>query len=304
MAGRALRGMPSDKAPALNARSAEKGPVLRLAGLTVRVEGLSGPLRLPPPWTPFIQADAANLVHDLTIALLPGSCPARPGSLLNASPYFDFHAVPEDGGWRGRPVGPKGWTAWFRPEEGRLDLYTGNDPEHADEGWLDLLLWRFRSFILARRDRVVFHAAAAARAGKAWLFLGDSGAGKSTLAGLLSAAGWTILSDESPMLDASGGGVFNVWGSPWPSSGGFAQPGPARLAGLCLLKHGTENRLDPLEPGALVKRILAERLVICPMYEDETRDRILAVLDRVATSMPAHQFSFRPEPAACDVLPV
>ncbi|MBM4094816.1 MAG: hypothetical protein FJ276_36215, partial [Planctomycetes bacterium] len=94
--------------------------------------------------------------------------------------------------------------------------------------------------VLSLRDRggLVLHAAAAAVDGHGILCVGASGAGKSTLARLLDASGCMVLTDERPVLrqwPAPGGGIrspsagFRVYGSPWPSSAGFARNGWAPL---------------------------------------------------------------------------
>ena len=59
----------------------------------------------------------------------------------------------------------------------------------------------FDSCMAALDNRLLFHAAVAARGGRALLLPAQSGSGKSTLAAALSASGWTCLSDELAVVD-------------------------------------------------------------------------------------------------------
>lgn len=289
--------MPSDLAPASNVRafSASDLPVIQLAGLPFLVEHTSREIRLPSVWNAFQTHLKEGENSVLRLCLVPDDCPREPGPLLNTSPYFQLYSISGESGFLGRPVGREGWTAWYRPELNRLDLYAGKRAQPGDDAWVDSLLWRFRTFILARHDRAVFHAVAAVKGNRACLFAGDSGSGKSTLGALLSEAGWQVLSDESPIVEMESGGAFRVWGSPWPSSGGFASAGSGPLTAVYCLEHGVENEQIPLTPGSAVKRLLANRLMLCPLYEATTRDRLLNLLDKLALSIPCAVLRFKPD---------
>lgn len=93
-----------------------------------------------------------------------------------------------------------------------------------------------------------------------------------------------------------------MWGSPWPSSGGFAHNGSAPLEALFFLERGAVNEIVPLPPGAVAKRLLASRLVLCPFYEDVSRDRLLGLLDGVTLRVPGAALRFVPDPSVVRLL--
>lgn len=72
------------------------------------------------------------------------------------------------------------------------------------------------TFLLAHHGRLVLHAGAVAREGRALLLLGGSGSGKSTLAWAAARAGWEALSDDHVALRPREGGGYEVCGIPRP----------------------------------------------------------------------------------------
>lgn len=268
---------------------------LRLAGLDFSLTGFPVDLILPPEWTSFESPPAQTPDFTLTLQCAACPCPVA-GTPLNSSPYFSFYTTPDGAGLLGVPDGSEKWRAVCRPDQNRLEIFVETTPGNSEAGLLvDRVLWRFRMAILARFDRLVFHAAAAVRNGRGFLLAGDTGRGKSTLARLLHEAGWTVLSDESPIAGRLPDGSFGIWGSPWPSSGGFAANREGALAGFFCLEQAAENGRTSLDPGAAARRLLAEGLVLCPWYEPTTRDRILDVLDRLARTVPGAILGFKPD---------
>jgi hypothetical protein len=269
---------------------------VRLAGLEWVLDGLPDSTMLPTPWEPFeLRGQTSSAAAIFTY--FSESCPIIPsGQPINSGLYFHLFRTPDHAGFLGFPVPEPGWRAIYWPNRRRLDFYVAGQPDSARIGvFVDQVFWRFHAFFMAPADRLVLHATAAMKNGRVLVLPGDTGRGKSTLAGLLHKAGWTILSDESPIVEAPAQGPFRVWGSPWPSSMGFASPECGILAGIYFLEHGSENRITPLEPGAAVKRLIVERLFICPWYEDRTRDLILAAIDRMLLRIPSAALAFKPD---------
>lgn len=164
---------------------------------------------------------------------------------------------------------------------------------------------------LHRHGGLIVHGMAAELAGQGILCLGVSGAGKSTMARLLHEAGARVLSDERPVLrrwpppaaarTAPGQPAsFRVYGSPWPSSGGFVRNAWAPLRRLYLLEHGTEERLTPLAPRAAVTRLIQ----VAPMLwqEPSLMDPCLATIETLLASVPCAVLAFRPSAAAVRVI--
>ena len=81
--------------------------------------------------------------------------------------------------------------------------------------WPALEGWLYQRLMASQLgQRLVVHAACLAFRGGAWLFSGESGAGKSVLSARLSQRGWTYLTDEFALLDAT----ERVWPVPRPIS--------------------------------------------------------------------------------------
>lgn len=274
----------------------ENPRVVRLGGLPIELLQFPDPTHLPSTWQNFEAFSFSNETPVVSFSYQTEPCPfVITTAPLNDSPYFKVYQHGDT--LLGVPESFHDWRAIYQPEPSQLNLYVDQSyPSLLAPGPLaDLVLWRFRTLVLGRYDRMIFHAMAAMKDGKAFLFAGDSGTGKSTLARLLDQAGWTILSDESPILEALPDGGFRAWGSPWPSSGGFATNQSAPLAACYFLSHGLENKATPLTPGAAVKCLLGPRLVFFPWYLDAMRDRLLDLLEHMVCSIPCLSLDFRPD---------
>ncbi len=102
---------------------------------------------------------------------------------------------PPDAGaedWQPLPEPPSGGQAWVRKDGRSLALEEG---PREGETLAALLRWAV-PFASALQRRVILHASAVSRGGRAWAFLGESGAGKSTLAHAFSQRGWVSVADD------------------------------------------------------------------------------------------------------------
>ena len=168
---------------------------------------------------------------------------------------------------------------------------------------LSLLVLRLRA-----HGGLVLHGTAAEVDGQGILCVGISGTGKSTLARLLDAAGATALTDERPVLrqwpaPASGAATssaFRVYGSPWPSSAGFARDAWAPLRRIYFIEHGETDRLTPLPPHAAVSRLI--HVATIPWQDPALLDPCLATVDALLRGLPCAVLSFRPTPAVVDLI--
>jgi len=184
-----------------------------------------------------------------------------------------------------------------------LDFYTSYESAWSTGLGLSLLVLRLRA-----QGGVVLHGMAAEMDGQGILCVGISGTGKSTLARLLDAAGAVVLTDERPVLrqwptpvaGAAPSVAFRVYGSPWPSSAGFAKNSWAPLRRIYFLEHGDTDRLTPLAPSAAVGRLI--HVTTIPWQDPALLDSCLATIDTLLCSIPCAVLSFRPTPAVVDAI--
>ena len=168
-------------------------------------------------------------------------------------------------------------------------------------------VWRFLAVLfLAPRQGLLHHTAAALFGGRMWLFPGRSGIGKSTLARLLSGhPEFEVIGDDAAVTrcwDASPstGGGYRAYGTPWPSSAGFAVAAAAPLGGLLFLEQQPENRIEALSPREAFHRLLPATNLL--WWHPEWMPVMLEACDRLTRSVPAWRFAFAPTPAAVELL--
>lgn len=160
--------------------------------------------------------------------------------------------------------------------------------------------------LLAPRQGLLHHTATARFRGRVWLFPGRSGIGKSTLARLLAGhSEFEVIGDDCAVTrywepSASGDGGYRAYGTPWPSSAGFAVNTSAPLGGLFFLNQSPENRIEPLSPREAFHRLLPASNLL--WWHPEWMPVMLDACDRLTRSVPAWQFSFAPTPAAVEML--
>ena len=168
---------------------------------------------------------------------------------------------------------------------------------------LSLLVLRLRA-----RGGLVLHGTAADVDGQGILCVGISGRGKSTLARLLDAAGATVLTDERPVLrqwpapgaDAVPSAAFRVYGSPWPSSAGFARDAWAPLRRIYFIEHGETDLVTPISPRDAVSRLI--HVATIPWQDPTLLDPYLSTVDALLRAIPCAVLSFRPTPAVADTI--
>lgn len=163
---------------------------------------------------------------------------------------------------------------------------------------LSLLVFRLRAC-----GGLVLHGSASVVDGNGILCSGVSGAGKSTISRLLHAAGAQVLTDERPVLrlnsslpaeTPSGVHSFQMYGSPWPSSAGFAQPDCAPLRRIYFLEHASADRLTRLSPREAFSRLI--HVTTIPWQQPEFFDPCLQTLEKLLHSVPCAVLGFRPTP--------
>jgi hypothetical protein len=142
----------------------------------------------------------------------------------------------------------------------------------------------------------VMHGSAQVVDGRAIICTGPSGKGKSTISRLFAQCGVPVLTDERPILRRfvrAPGDAFRVYGSPWPSSGGFALNASAPLRKVYFLEHGPEHAVEPLTRREAVLRLLDVSLV--PWLDAAFFDPVIRTLETMLDAVPHAVLRFRPE---------
>ena len=103
---------------------------------------------------------------------------------------------------------------------------------------------------LFRQDILMLHGSAVALDGAGYLFTADCGTGKSTHTRLwreVFGPRAVMINDDKPFLTIRAGRV-EISGSPWSGKHGLDTNITVPLAGICILRRGSENRIVPLAP--------------------------------------------------------
>lgn len=292
--------------------SASAPSVLTIAGVRFSLSGQFDAAAFPPPFGTFQQPETPADLHcrvacDGPDEALVAAPPVvdEPWSFAVRDGVCDVVRRNQEGESLWRIAGPCAFehaTVTWNP------LRFASFYESYEHAWgtglgLSLLMLRLRA-----HGGLILHGNAAAMDGQGILCVGVSGTGKSTLARLLDAAGAPVLTDERPVLrqwpepgtGQAPGAAFRVYGSPWPSSAGFARNAWAPLRRIYFLEHGAADRITPLPPHAAVSRLI--HVMTIPWQDPVLLDPCLATVDALLHAVPCAVLSFRPTPAVVDVI--
>ena len=266
---------------------------LGIADLIVSVRSHSPALSLAPVLSEFlIPGDAGD--EDLEFVLEVGPLPEV--QLVN--PLESAHvrgARTPDGFWFKRVRG----AMWAAPDFSKCRAWTGRTEEQLPpfdgRPWLMFALWGY----LAQRGGLFLHGATCVLEGRHVLLLADSQVGKSTLARLCAEAGYTVLTDEYPVLTCVEAAI-RAHGLPWPGQEGPTAPASGQLAVIFFLRQGPTNALEQLPPPESGRRLM--RNVRFFGWDPATTLPALESLDRVARTVPAFEAAFTPASEAVDML--
>ncbi len=266
----------------------------------------------PPAFLPFLgdasdadlNCDVSCVGPDEALASRPPA-PDKPWSFTVTEGIFDVVRRDQGGESLWRIAGPLSFEqAEVTWNPGRFEGFYGSY-EHAWSTGLGLSL-----LVLSLRARggLVFHGVAADLEGQGIACVGISGTGKSTLARLLEGAGAKVLTDERPVFrqwppPVPGGessSSFRVYGSPWPSSAGFARNEWAPLRRLYFLEHGETDRITPLTSREAVSRLI--HVATIPWQDPALLDPCLATVESLLSAVPCAVLAFRPTPDVVEVI--
>ncbi|MFY9824830.1 MAG: hypothetical protein WAM82_25855 [Thermoanaerobaculia bacterium] len=192
-------------------------------------------------------------------------------------------------------------------------------PEAAGEACVSVLenyLRLLAAYCLPAAGGAMLHSAGITDGAAAWLLLGPSGAGKTTASRLCLAAGAEVLSDD---LNAVVAGNVGSWSPaapgdrsdrtdpsdrsdverpnlvaqlPFTGDLGEQQGGPGRypLRGVLRLRQGPGAKLVPMSPASALAALTAAAPYV--NRDPFRREALLAVLERLARSVPAWELTF------------
>ena len=149
--------------------------------------------------------------------------------------------------------------------------------------------------LLLRHDAILLHSSCVLCDGKMVLFSGPSGAGKSTQAQLWQKhLGAKIINGDRTVVRKTDEG-FLGGGSIWSGTSRIFHPDQAPIAGIFLVEHGTENRLEPLGFEAF-KTLLTQTVV--NSWDPDFMEQVTGLLSELMDRVPIYRLSCLPNTEA------
>lgn len=146
-------------------------------------------------------------------------------------------------------------------------------------------------------DILLLHGSAIAVDGEGFLFTAHSGTGKSTHTRLWREVFGNracMVNDDKPFLALRPDGVW-LYGSPWSGKHGLDSNICVPLKGICLLQRGTENRIGPACPEALLPML--QKGAYAPM-DTAKHPRFLRLTEELARQVPLWKMACNKNPDA------
>ncbi len=135
-----------------------------------------------------------------------------------------------------------------------------------------VVLRRLSDHLLRDFDGMFLHAAVIVYRGKAYAFVAPSGTGKSTHIRLWKTVFGNevrVLNGDKPLIRRRDG-RFIAYGSPWQGKENWGENTSCELAGVYLLRRGTEDRVTEVSPHEALRGMLAGT-VVPPLLEDKQK---------------------------------
>jgi hypothetical protein len=211
--------------------------------------------------------------------------------LSDSSPDDDLEVKIDAGEWllkRGD------FRARWNPETSRGQIRQSCSPYA-----IDCVLRIVHTLILAGQGGFLVHAASAIRGGKAFLFSGLSGAGKTTIS-RLAPPDATLLTDEISYVRREGN-RYMAYGTPF--AGELARVGEnqcAPVSAVFLLEKGLQNRIEPVGPSEVMRRLLRNILFFAD--DPELVKLVFQSACEFASLVPIHRLVFVPDQRVWDII--
>lgn len=155
-------------------------------------------------------------------------------------------------------------------------------------------------YLLKNKDGILFHGSAVAVDNKAYIFAAPSGTGKSTHAALwkgLLKDKMTYINDDKPIIRVENGECF-VYGTPWNGKHNLGSNIKVKLAAICEVRRGTENRIEKVSAKEMLSVVFRQTLVPDALPE---MDKYLKIIDTVFKNAELFRLYCNTEPQAAEV---
>ena len=150
---------------------------------------------------------------------------------------------------------------------------------------------------LLARNTLMMHGSTVAVDGKAYLFTAPCKTGKSTHTRLwreLFGDRAVMVNDDMPFLQITAEGVL-AYGSPWSGKHGLATNICAPLQGICFLRRGNENAIQPMEAARGAEAL--RRQIHSPV-DEQLRQKAATLAGRLAEIVPLWEMDCNIQPDA------
>ncbi len=154
---------------------------------------------------------------------------------------------------------------------------------------MDIILLQFYSI---RAELMMVHACGFKIRNNGILCLGRSGSGKTTLGKLVNENGGELIHDDRIFIRHTDSGWI-MYPVPVTQSD---RPSSSKINKILTLKHGTTNRLIPIQDQEKANRFL-RHLVHFPMWRNNYIFQMI-LIEHMLNDLSFHQYSFLPNPAA------
>jgi hypothetical protein len=164
---------------------------------------------------------------------------------------------------------------------------------------IDAVLRIVHTLILARQGGFLVHAASAIRGGKAFIFAGISGSGKTTMC-RLAPPDAILLSDEISYVRRHNR-VYVACGTPF--SGELERAGENRsapVAGFFLLEKGSANKIEAMNAGEAVPRLL--RNILFFAHDSSLVQYVFQSACEFVSSIPVLRLTFVPDRSVWELI--
>ena len=151
---------------------------------------------------------------------------------------------------------------------------------------------------LIKYDGMMIHSSAVVMDGKAYLFSAPCGTGKSTHTKLWQRVFGEdrvkMLNDDKPAIRLVDGEWY-AYGTPWSGKYDISTNTRVPLGGVCMLRRGEQNKIEPYGGPATVKEILEQTARV---NHPEYMMNMLELIDKLLEKVPVWRMECNMEPEA------